>query len=63
MNVRQILNGFFTERELFEYIDTKALWVVVKEENLLSVTFIVILISCLNNKFIIQKWQICYSTQ
>jgi len=35
---------FVTERELFEYVNTKAMLVAVKEENLLSVTLILILI-------------------
>ena len=33
---------FVTERELFEYINTKAILVVVKDDNLLSVTLILI---------------------
>jgi hypothetical protein len=52
-----------TEIQLFESTNTKPLWMVIKNEKVLPVDFIWILISCLNEKFVRHKWQICYSSQ
>ena len=49
------------ETQLFEYTNTKALWMAIKREKLLTVNLILILILCLIDKSDTQKWQICHS--
>jgi hypothetical protein len=41
--------------EAFESTNKKALWMVIKKEKLLTVNFILILISCVNVKFVTHK--------
>jgi len=50
------------EIELFESIYTKTLWMVTKKEKLLTGVYTVILISCLNDKFVTQKTHVLQST-
>jgi hypothetical protein len=56
-----------TKIQLFDSSNTKPLWMVIKNEKLFPVSLILmlilILISHLNNKSGMHKWQICYSSQ
>jgi hypothetical protein len=49
----------FTEIELFQFTNTKAMRIVTKKEKLLTVNLILTLIYCLNDSFVTQKRQTC----
>jgi len=53
----QFWMGTERERELFESTKRKALWMVIEKDKLLGGNCILILIYCLNKKFVTQKWQ------
>ena len=53
----------FTEIGLYGSTITHAFWMAIKKKKLLTVNLILSLIYCLDDKFVTQKWQICYSSQ
>jgi hypothetical protein len=52
-----------TDTEMLESTIARALWMVTKKEQLIIVNCILVLIEIWNEKFVTQKWQICYSSQ
>ena len=45
-----------TVTKLFDFMNTKALWMVIKKEKLLTFNFILTLIESLSDQFVAQKW-------